>query len=73
MNNNALKDFYSQLIPGIAISFCWDLIKHIFSVLWQKKITIAFTSNALVILLIILALTIIIGYFILNIKQTRLR
>lgn len=73
MENNALKEFNSQLFLGIAISFLWDLIKLIFSVLWQKKMTIAFTTNALVIFLIILALTIIIGYIILNIKQTRLR
>ena len=72
MENNTLKEFTSQLLPGIAISFCWDLIKHIFNVLWQK-ITIAFTTNALVIFLIILALTIIIEYIILNIKRTRLR
>lgn len=37
MENNTLKEFTSQLLPGIAISFCWDLIKHIFNVLWQKK------------------------------------
>ena len=73
MENNTLKEFTSQLLPGIAISFCWDLIKHIVNVLWQKKITIAFTTNALVIFLIILALTIIIEYIILNIKRTRLR
>lgn len=73
MENNTLKEFTSQLLPGIAISFCWDLIKYIFNVLWQKKITIAFTTNALVIFLIILALTIIIEYIILNIKRTRLR
>ena len=73
MENNTLKEFTSQLLPGIAISFCWYLIKHIFNVLWQKKITIAFTTNALVIFLIILALTIIIEYIILNIKRTRLR
>ena len=37
MENNTLKEFTSQLLPGIAISFCWDLIKYIFNVLWQKK------------------------------------
>lgn len=62
MENNDYKEFRIQLISGLAISLCWDILKSILDVLWEKKMTIAFTTNALVIFLVTIALTIIIIY-----------